>query len=233
MKSGFRKTCVAMFALVLALSISQAVSAQEHVQSAHHGFHNVEHWARAFESPARTKWQKPGEVVRALNLRPGQTVADIGAGTGYFTRRFASAVAPSGEAIGLDVEPAMVAYMKTDAKRLGAKDYQARLVKADDPGLAPRSVDAVFFCDTLHHLEHRVAYFRRLAPGLRPGGRVVVVDFKKKTLPVGPPPADKISREEMIGEFRAAGYRLVREHHFLPYQYFLEFEPEPRAQLSK
>ncbi|MFZ0888406.1 MAG: methyltransferase domain-containing protein [Candidatus Binataceae bacterium] len=224
MKSASWKTCAAASALVLALSISQAAKAQEHVESAHHGFHDISHWARVFESPERAKWQKPGEVVRVLDLKPGQTVVDIGAGTGYFTRRFAAAVAPSGEAIGLDVEPAMVAYMKADATKLGAKNYEARLVKPDDPGLAPRSVDVVFFCDTLHHLENRVAYLRRLAGALKPGGRVVAVDLKKKTLPVGPPPADKISREEMIGEFRAAGYRLVREHHFLPYQYFLEFE---------
>lgn len=230
MKSTFRKACVAISALLLALSISHAAGAQEHELTAHHGFHNVEHWTHVFESPERARWQKPDEVVRALNLTPGQVVADIGAGTGYFTRRFARAVAPTGEAIGLDVEPAMVDYMKADAKRLGAKNYKARLVKPDDPELAPRSVDVIFFCDTLHHIfEHRVAYFRRLAAALKPGGRVVVIDLKKKPLPVGPPPADKISREEMISEFRAAGYRLVREHDFLPYQYFLEFEPKPHA----
>jgi ubiquinone/menaquinone biosynthesis C-methylase UbiE len=229
MNSALWKTCAATSALVLALSLSHSARAQEHEQSAHHGFHNVEHWVQVFESPERAKWQKPDEVVRALHLRPGQVVADIGAGTGYFTLRFARAVAPTGEAIGLDIEPAMVAYMKADAKRLQAKNYRARLVKPDDPEFASRSVDVVFFCDTLHHLEHRVAYFRRLAPVLKPGGRVVVIDFKKKPLPVGPPPADKISREEMISEFRTAGYRLVREHHFLPYQYFLEFEPKSHA----
>ena len=66
-------------------------------------------------TPARAKWQKPDQVVRALNLKPGQTIVDIGAGTGYFTRRFARAVGPTGMAIGLDIEPGMVAYMKADA----------------------------------------------------------------------------------------------------------------------
>ena len=183
------------------------------------------HWAQVFESPERTKWQKPDEVVSALKLKPGQTVIDIGAGTGYFTRRFAKAVAPSGEALGLDIEPAMIDYMKADAKKQGLKNYHARLVKADDPELAPHSADVVFFCDTLHHVDDRVAYFRKLSSALKPGGRVIVIDFEKKPLPVGPPPEHKLSRDEVIAEFHSAGYRLVRDHDFLLYQYFLEFEP--------
>lgn len=100
------------------------------------------------------------------------------------------------------------------------------MVKPDDPELVPHSADVVFFCDTLHHMDSRVAYFRKITPALKPGGRVIVIDFKKKALPVGPPPEDKLAREEVIAEFRAAGYRLRRDHDFLPYQYFLEFEPE-------
>jgi arsenite methyltransferase len=225
-KSPFRKSCAAASALVLALSLSHLATAQIHEQTAHHGFHNIQHWAQAFESPERAKWQKPDEVVRALNLRAGQAVVDIGAGTGYFTRRFATAVGPTGTAAGVDIEPAMVDYMKTDAKKLKVSNYQARLSKPDDPELAPHSADLIFFCDVLHHIDNRLAYLRKLKPALKPAGRVAVIDFKKETLPVGPPPADKISRDEMIGEFRTAGYRLVREHDFLPYQYFLEFEPK-------
>jgi hypothetical protein len=85
MKSAFRKVCLTTCAVVLALSISHVAGAQEHELTAHHGFHNVEHWAQVFESPERARWQKPDEVVRALHLRPGQTVADIGVGT---LRRF-------------------------------------------------------------------------------------------------------------------------------------------------
>jgi ubiquinone/menaquinone biosynthesis C-methylase UbiE len=229
MKSAFWKSCAVTSALVLALSVSHLANAQVHEQSAHHGFHDIEHWAQAFESPERAKWQRPDEVVHALNLKPGETIADIGAGTGYFTRRFAAAVGPTGTVIGVDIEPAMVDYMKADAKKLKLANYEARLSKPDDAELAPHSVDLIFFCDVLHHVDNRLSYLRKLKPALKPGARVVVIDFKKEALPVGPPPADKISREDMIGEFRAAGYRLVREHRFLPYQYFLEFEPGPRA----
>ena len=208
------------------LLLARDLRAQEHEPTAHHGFGDVAHWAGVFESPDRARWQKPDEVVQALDLKPGQTVIDIGAGTGYFARRFAKAVAPSGEAFGLDIEPAMIDYMKADAEKQGLKNYHARLVKPDDPGLGPHSADVVFFCDTLHHMDDRVAYFRKLASALKPGGRVIVIDFKKKALPVGPPPGDKLSREEVVAEFHNAGYRLVRDHDFLPYQYFFEFEPE-------
>ena len=121
--------------LMAVFLLAPAPRAQEHAPTAHHGFGDVAHWAGIFESADRAKWQKPDEVVRALDLKPGQTVIDIGAGTGYFTRRFAKAVGPSGAVIGLDVEPGMVDYMKADAKKLGLQNYHARVVKADDPEL--------------------------------------------------------------------------------------------------
>ena len=174
---------MAAFAVMSVLCVLRAAWAQKPSENPHHGFSDAAHWAKIFESPERAKWQKPDEVVRALKLRPGQVVIDIGAGTGYFTRRFAQAVAPSGKAVGLDIEPDMVAYMQADAKKLGVKNYDARVVKPDDPELAPGSADLVFFCDTLHHMDNRVAYFRKLAVALRPGGRVAVIDFKKKGVP--------------------------------------------------
>ncbi len=220
----FRKHFALAFPLLAAILCFQTAAAQQHPEAVHHGFGDTAHWAEVFEAPQRAKWQKPDEVVRALDLKPGQTVVDIGAGTGYFTRRFARAVGPAGMAIGVDIEPGMVAYMKADAAKLKLANYQARLVRADDPELAPHSADVIFFCAVLHHIGDRVAYLRKLKPALKPGGRVVVVDFKQ-TSPKGPPPAMRISREEMVAQFRQAGFRLVAEHDFLPYEYFLEFVP--------
>lgn len=221
--SAFCKSFAFAFPALLGLFL-QTAGAQQHAQGAHHGFSDTAHWAAAFESPARAKWQKPDEVVRALNLKPGETIVDIGAGTGYFTRRFARAVGPSGTAIGLDIEPGMVAYMKADAAKLKLSNYEAHLAKPDDPGLAPHSADVIFFCDVLHHIDERVAYLEKLKPALKPGGRAAVVDFEK-TSPIGPPPAMRITRSDMIAQFKQAGYRLIGEQNFLPYQYFLEFEP--------
>ncbi len=215
----------AILIIAVTLAASHSVRAQVAEPSAHHSFSNVEHWAKVFESPERARWQKPEEVVRELNLKPGETVVDIGAGTGYFTRRFAAAVGPSGRAIGLDAEPAMVAYMRKDAAKRGLKNYQARVVKPDDAGLAPDSVDLIFLCDTFHHLEDRSEYFRRLIPALKPDGRIAIVDFHQRPIPVGPPAAIKVSLTEVQAEMKKAGYKMTRSYGFLPYQYFLEFEP--------
>lgn len=223
MKPGPRKLLVSISGIALTL-FACAAMAQEHAEGSPHQFRDTPHWVQVFESPQRAKWQKPDEVVRALDLKPGQTVVDIGAGTGYFTRRFARAVAPSGQAIGLEIEPGMTAYMNADAAKLKLPNYQARTVKADDPELEPHCADLVFFCDVLHHVSNRVAYLEKLVRALKPGGRVAVIDFKSDS-PIGPPKAMRIARDRMIAIFKDAGYRLVREHNFLPDQYFLEFEP--------
>lgn len=187
-------------------------------------FNEIQKWIDIFEAPERAEWQKPDEVVKKLELKPGDIVADIGAGTGYFTRLFAIAVGAKGKAIGLDIELSMVEYMKEDAQKRGLKNYEARVVKPDDAEVPSKSVDVIFICNTYHHIEDRIAYLKKLAKALKPNGRIVIVDFYKKPLPVGPQSvAHKISEEEVKKEFKQAGYRLTKSLDFLPYQYYLEF----------
>jgi arsenite methyltransferase len=195
-----------------------------------HRFNDIDQAVKMFESAERDAWQKPDEVVTQLQLRSGDVVADIGAGTGYFTRRFAAAVGPTGQALGLDVEPTMVAYMNADAQKRGLTNYSARQVQRHDAQLAPQSVDVIFICDTYHHMQDRVSYARLLAQALKPGGRVVVVDFQKRPLPLGPPMEWKLAPEAVTEEFRQAGFQLARSLDFLPYQYFLEFTLLPKDQ---
>ena len=197
---------------------------KHHTSHSQQRFNEIQKWVDIFEDPARAEWQKPEEVVKKLELKPGGTVADIGAGTGYFTRLFAIAVGHKGKAIGLDIEPAMVEYMKEDAKKQWLTNYEARVVKPDDTGLPSKSVDVIFICNTYHHIENRVSYLKKLSKALKPNGRIVIVDFYKKPLPVGPQSvAHKISEEEVKKEFKQAGYRLTKSLDFLPYQYYLEF----------
>jgi predicted methyltransferase len=178
----------------------------------------------ASESDGRDKWQKPDEVIKAMGVKAGQVIVDIGAGSGYFTRRFAAATAPTGKAIGIEIDSAMVRAMNADARRWNLSNYEARLVPTDDPMLAPRSVDVVFLCDAYHHINDRVAYFARVRQALKAGGRLVIVDYVKTQ----EQPDHSIVKEEVIDELRRAGYRLAREFDLLlPKQYFLEFEPEP------
>lgn len=227
MKSKFfgNKLTALFIILFLVYPATVWTGEQKHQQPhAQQQFSDIQKWVEIFESPDRAEWQKPDEVVQKMNLKSGDIVVDIGAGTGYFTRLFAKAVGPQGMAIGLDIESSMVKYMREDARKLNLKNYEARVVKPDDPELAAKSVDVIFICNTYHHIEDRLNYLKKLAATLKPNGRIVIVDFYKKPLPVGPHSLEhKISEEEVKKEFQKAGYRLIRSLDFLPYQYFLEF----------
>lgn len=185
-----------------------------------HGFGGAEHWARVFDDPARDEWQKPHQVIHALNLAPSSIVADIGSGTGYFSIRLAHFV-PKGRVFGVDTEPDMVKYLADRAKRDGLSNVTAVTGMPDDAHL-PAKVDLVLMVDVYHHVAGREQYFRRLQNSLKPGGRVAIIDYKKDS-PMGPPANERIAADGVKAELRAAGYALVKEHDFLPHQYFLIF----------
>lgn len=186
-----------------------------------HRFENAEEWVAHFEDPSRDAWQMPDEVIAALELTPKMLVADIGAGTGYFAVRLAAAV-PQGQVYGVDIEPDMVRYMNERAQRQGLANLTAVLGAPNDPKL-PSPVDLVLIVDTVHHIGERVAYFQRLRDQLRPGGRVVIVDFVMGDLPIGPPEEMKLAPETLEQEMTAAGFVRSAEHAFLPHQYMLVF----------
>jgi ubiquinone/menaquinone biosynthesis C-methylase UbiE len=153
-------------------------------------------------------------------------VADVGAGTGYFNAYLARAVGPRGLVVAIDTEPKMVEHMTRRAEREKTPQVRAALGEKGDPGLPEEGVDLVLMVDTYHHIDDRVRYLRRLARRLRPGGRLAIIDFQKRPLPVGPPLEHKLAREEVVSELREASFRLLDEPRFLPYQYFLIFAPE-------
>jgi len=195
---------------------------QQHHYHAHHRFAHAEDWVARFDNPARDAWQKPDAVIRTLALAPSATVADIGAGTGYFSVRLAR-VLPAGHVFAIDVEPSMVNYVAARANRDGLTNIEAVLASRDDPNI-PAPVDLIILVDTYHHLTDRTAYFRRLVPALKPGGRVAIIDFKPESK-MGP--IEKLSPAQVIGELTAAGYKLVAEPDILPEQYFLIFGLRP------
>ena len=176
-----------------------------------------EEYAKVLEDPSRDEWQKPHDVVMALGLKPTDAVADIGAGTGYFARRFAMHAA---KVYAVDIDEKLLAQVRSQAP----PNLETVLAAPDDPRLPERSVDLIFFCDVLHHIDNRSAYYPKLVKALKPGGRIVVVDFYKKELPVGPPPEMKLTDQDVIAEFQNAGFKLSKRLDVLPYQYFLFFE---------
>lgn len=206
----------------LALLVSPALLAQHGEQPMHHGFGGAEHWSKVFDDPARDAWQKPDEVVRALGLAPDASVADIGAGTGYFSVRLARAV-PRGRVYGADIEPDMVRFLGERAAREGLGNLRAVLAAERSPNL-PASVDLVLLVDTYHHIGDRGRYFSELRQLLKPRGRVAIIDFRPES-PTGPPRQHRIAPKKVAAEMAQAGYRPAGEHAFLPNQYFLIFQP--------
>lgn len=200
-----------------------------HDATSHHSFADVEHWATVFDDPERDRWQKPDELVAALGLRPGMTVADLGAGTGYLSRRLSAAVGAEGTVLAVDPEPNMVVRLRERAEKERTANVVPVLASLDNPRLPAASCDLVLVVDTFHHIDDRLIYFRALKRVLRPGGRVAIVDWQKGELPVGPPPEHKLARDQVVEEMIAAGYRLAAEPDMLPYQYFLVFTPAPAA----
>ena len=174
---------------------------------------------RVLENPKRDKWQKPEEVVRALAILPAEVIADIGAGSGYFARRF---VRHAAKVYAVDIDPKLLEMAAQEAP----SNLETILATPDDPKLPLASVDTIFFCNVLHHIDNRSAYYPKLARALRPGGRIVIIEFYKKELPVGPPVSMKLAEGEVIGELGAAGFVRTESHDFLPYQYFFVFRQQ-------
>jgi SAM-dependent methyltransferase len=187
-----------------------------------HSFSGAQQWAHVFDDPKRDAWQKPHEVIQALDLKPDAVVADIGAGTGYFAVRFANMV-PKGRVYGVDIEPDMVKYLAERAKR-EKRDNVIAIAGAPDDARLPERADLILLVDVFHHIDDRTRYFRKLRASLTPGGRIAIIDFRLDS-PDGPPEAARIAPERVIAELKGAGYTLAREHGFLPNQYFLIFKP--------
>jgi arsenite methyltransferase len=175
----------------------------------------------AYEGFGRDTWQKPEQVVQSLGIRPGDRVADLGSGGGYFTFRLSQAVGPTGKLYAVEVDKDMLENLAELAKKDGYGNIEPIVAKYDDPSLPGSGVNLIFTSNVYHHIEGRVKYFADAAKYLRPGGRIAIVDFDGRhwtaffghTTPV----------ETMKKEMQEAGYRLEREVDFLDRQAFLVY----------
>ena len=213
---------LAPIGFVMAVSFLASAAAQA-PHTHEHEFADAQKWSQVFDDPKRDTWQKPHEVIQALRLAPDATVADIGAGTGYFVVRFARML-PKAKVYAVDVEPEMVRHLAARVKREQLPNVVALQAQPDDARL-PEKVDLVILVDTYHHIESRGRYFAKLRDQLKPQGRVAIIDFTLDS-EIGPPPRARVTPEQVKRELAAAGYALAAEHDFLPNQYFLEFRPQ-------
>lgn len=198
---------------------------ESHQHSHKHGysrrFDDAEKWSKKFDDPARDAWQKPDEVIRRLEIGGSDKIADIGAGTGYFSLRIAKTY-PSATVYAIDVADSMVAYLSKKTKQLALPNHKPIKASAHNFTL-PAKVNLVLVVDTYHHIDDRVTYFASLRKQLLPNAKVAIIDFTAES-PEGPPKEHRITPAEMKEEMHKAGYVLAQNIFLLPNQYFLIFK---------
>ena len=194
-----------------------------------HPFASMEAYISHLERSDRSSWQKPDEVVAALGLNGEEVVADMGAGSGYFSVPLAKSV-PSGRVYGADPESEMVQFMEKRVGKEGIENLKPLQVDPVAPVL-PEAVDLLFICDVLHHVESPVQWLAHLQQFLKPTGALALIEFRMGELPLGPPESMRIPKARLVEMATESGYVLEREiEGILPYQVFLLFKPAESLQ---
>lgn len=175
------------------------------------------------DAPDRDLWQRPDQIMDAMAIADASVVADIGAGSGWFTIRLARRVGPRGLVYAEDVQKEMINAISRRVSREGLANVRAVLGQKNDPNLPAESIDAVLMVDAYHEIENRVLVLRNLARALKPQGRIGIVDFRLDGTGPGPDPEERVSPDQVVKDAKEAGLRLIRQEPFLPYQYFLIF----------
>ena len=173
-----------------------------------------------FESPDRAEWQKPEAVIAALGDLQDKTVADIGAGTGYFAFPIAE---KAEKVIAIDIDQRMLDHIRGRMEQGEAgSNIEPRLAAPNDPHMKPGEADVVLIVNTYHHIDDRVDYLQHVSAGLKPSGRLAIVEFHKRELPVGPPPSMKLEPHDVRDELEKAGFDdITVDADTLPYQYIV------------
>jgi ubiquinone/menaquinone biosynthesis C-methylase UbiE len=180
------------------------------------------------EREDRHEEQRPAEVIRTMGLADGDVVADIGCGTGYFSRPMARAVAPGGRILAVDIQPEMLGFLKKVLEHEGLSNVELVQGESDDPKLAPESVDWILLVDVYHELQQPKAMLAKMREALKPDGKVALLEYRLEgDSAVHIKIEHRMSPEQVLREWEPAGFRLAALHEFLPTQHFLVFEKAP------
>jgi SAM-dependent methyltransferase len=179
------------------------------------------------ERDQREEYQQKDEILQTLDLRPGQYVADVGAGSGYFTIPIAQAVGPQGTVLATDIKQEMLDYISRRTKIEQLDNVDLLLAQPDDPMLPAGKADLILMVDVYHYIQERTAFGEKLLRGLAPGGRLVVIDFVPKPWeerPWGPPPSQELSEETLSADLAKAGFEVAKKYDFLTEQFFVVYQ---------
>lgn len=182
-------------------------------------------WVSVFERPGREVYDKRHTIVRALALKPGMAVADIGAGTGFYTHLFAKIVGNLGKVYAVDISKNFIENILRAAKNQGLNNIEGIVNNPKSINLAPDSIDLAFICDTYHHFEYPQTMLTSIHQSLRPGGQLVIIDFRKQAgLSTSWVMSHVRANEDtVIKEVEKAGFRLISQSDLLHSNYFLSF----------
>jgi ubiquinone/menaquinone biosynthesis C-methylase UbiE len=212
------KRSVARFLIVAGVFAAVAQSAALQL-----GSRSAEEWVKTLDTPQRIAGLHIDEVVSKLRLKPGQTVADIGAGTGLFEGALANAVTPAGTVYAVDVEQGLLDHISQRAADLKVSNVRVVLGKFTDPALPVRTIDVALINDVLHHIEDRPTYLKNLAGYLRPTGRIAVIDFRPGQGGHLNQPELRITKEQTDGWMAAAGLTRAEELDLFPDKFFVVY----------
>jgi ubiquinone/menaquinone biosynthesis C-methylase UbiE len=218
-----------LFCLLALLLVSGTLAAQE--QSIRPGINrsyehpNWQQWVNTFERRGREVYEQRRAIVAASSVRPGMTVADIGAGTGLFTRLFAKAVAPGGTVYAVDISDTFVENILRTCREQGLTNVQGIVNSPRDTGLAEDTVDLAFVTATYHHFEYPESMLTSIHRALRQGGRLIIIDFRRDPRISSRWVMEHVrgDKGQVIREIQAAGFRLLDDKPLLRTNYFLEF----------
>jgi len=175
------------------------------------------------ERDNREKEEAPSKAIALLELAPDAVIADIGAGSGYYSFRIAPKI-PRGRVVAVDIQPEMLAFLKKESARLGIANVQPHLGAIDDVKLPPDSLDAALMVDAYHEFDHPVEMLASLRLALKPKGRIYLLEYREEDPKVPIKPHHKLSEAQARKEFEAAGFRFVVNKPDLPWQHLLIFE---------
>jgi predicted methyltransferase len=187
---------------------------------------DVARWKNNLESEGREVYARRNEILAATGVKPGMAVADVGAGTGLFTLMFAQAVKPGGRVYAVDISQAFIEHIRQSAKARGLDNVTAVLTDGTETNLPDASVDLVYMSDTYHHFEHPGETLQSIRKALRPGGRMVVIDFERIPGVTSPQRIQHVraDKQTAIREIEAAGFRLIEEKKLMRENYFVVFQ---------